>query len=54
MTFRFYSIAVRCANTHFQGQIWGDFYAILERMLVWRTPNAVKEVPSLEMFLGQR
>ena len=30
MTFRFYSIAVCFDNTHFQGQIWGDFSAILE------------------------
>ena len=30
MTFRLYSIPVRCGNTRFRGQIWGDFLAILE------------------------
>ena len=30
MTFRLYSIPVRCGNTRFRGQTWGDFSAILE------------------------
>ena len=30
MTFRLYSIPVRCGNTRFRGQIRGDFSAILE------------------------
>ena len=30
MTFPLYSIPVRCGNTHFRGQLWGDFSAILE------------------------
>ena len=29
-TFHLYSIPVRCGNTRFRGQIWGDFSAILE------------------------
>ena len=29
MTFHLYSIPVRCGNTRFRGQIWGDFWAIL-------------------------
>ena len=28
MTFRLNSIPVRCGNTRFRGQIWGDFSAI--------------------------
>ena len=30
MTFPLYAIPVRCGNTRFRGQIWGDFSAILE------------------------
>ena len=30
MTFRLYSIPVRCGNTRSRGQIWVDFSAILE------------------------
>ena len=30
MTFRLYSIPVRCVNTRSRGQIWGDFPVILE------------------------
>ena len=30
MTFRLYSIPVRCGNIRSRGQIWGNFSAILE------------------------
>ena len=30
MTFRLYSIPVRCGNTRFRGQIWVNFSAILQ------------------------
>ena len=30
MTFRLYSIPVRCGSTCFRGQIWGDVSVILE------------------------
>ena len=50
MTFRLYSFPVRCGNTRFRNQMWGDFRPFWRGMLVWRTPKTAKEIPLLEML----
>ena len=53
MTFRLYSIPVRCGNTRSRGQIWGNFSAILEGHAGMADSDYAREIPLLKTFLGQ-